>query len=138
VSPESSTQDSDHSNAHDHVHHAAGATFVDPLGSTAIEPVKDLHEDNLEPVDVLESNGVSTQGSLISLDQGSEDVPNQVDLVNTSQDVALSLVAPQNTKVTPDNADQWIEGIKVRMDKLREDVNELNARLDRFKRPVIK
>jgi hypothetical protein len=52
--------------------------------------------------------------------------------------LTLSLDGLNNTKVTPDNADQWIEEIKIRIDKLRQDVDELNARLDRFKRPIDK
>jgi len=130
VSTESTTKDLDHPGDHQEAHPSKGATFVDPLGSTTIEEGSHTHGAEVQSVAMLEgaqeSSARPAENSLLA--------PDSVDPTG----LTLSLDGLNNTKVTPDNADQWIEEIKIRIDKLRQDVDELNARLDRFKRPIDK
>ena len=134
MSSETSNKEPNHSSDSHESHHSKGATFVDPLGASAIEESVSHHPQSAD------------EQSLAMLDGARELNDHEGDVVTTSDrslttdfadpsDQVLSVEALGNTKVTPDNADQWWEEIKIRMDKLRQDVDELNARLDRFKRP---
>ena len=134
MSSETSNKEPNHSGASHESHHSKGATFVDPLGASAIEESASHHPESAD------------EHSVAMLD-GARELNDQDGDAFTSSDRSLSTVSTGpldqafsvedlgNTKVTLDNADQWLEEIKIRMDKLRQDVDELNARLDRFKRP---
>jgi hypothetical protein len=134
VSSETSNKEPNHPSASHEPHHSKGATFVDPLGESAIEESVSHHPERADEQSVAMLDGARE----INDQEGDAFTSTDRSLATVSAgplDPVLSVEELGNTKVTPDNADQWLEEIKIRMDKLRQDVDELNARLDRFKRP---
>ncbi len=114
--------------------HPVAPSFANPLGEPA-------HSDA-----VLASDGAQRQELVKTLD----DIEVVVDQIRTEildgDERALELMQQPEVlesmddaqvpvaKVALFNADKWNEEYKVRMDALRQSVDELNAKLDAFKR----
>ena len=119
---------------HHHDGHAVAPSFVNPMGVPAdMQPVQankgaNLHalektlDDITEAVDQIRTDILDGDGQAI-------------DLMKKSPESGLAIdgarLAPQ---VTVFSADKWEEEYKVRIDALRQSVDELNAKLDAFKR----
>ena len=119
---------------HHHDGHAVAPSFVNPMGVPAdMEPVQasegaHLHalektlDDITEVVDQIRTDLLDGDEHAIELMKRSPESRLAVDALNATP------------KVTVFSADKWDEEYKVRIDALRQSVDELNARLDAFKR----
>jgi hypothetical protein len=123
---------------HDHQNdgHAVPPSFANPLGEPArIPPVEasdGAHLDALAKtlVDIEEAvDQIRTD-----LLDGDERAVVLMDQPSASADTQSAALVP---KVALFNADKWSEEYKVRIDALRQSVDELNARLDAFKRQKV-
>jgi hypothetical protein len=121
-----------------HDHHEDGhpvpPSFANPLGEPA-------HSESVMPSD---------GANLHELEKTLDDIEVAVDQIRTEildgDERALELMQAPATASTEDaplqaqakvalfNVDKWNEEYKVRMDALRQSVDELNAKLDAFKR----
>ncbi len=123
---------------HDHQAdgHAVPPSFANPLGEAA-------HIEAVAP-----SNGAQ----LHALEKTLDDIEVAVDQIRTDlldgDERAIVLMHPPSASAENDevalapkvalfNADKWSEEYKVRIDALRQSVDELNARLDAFKRQKV-
>jgi len=117
-----------------HDGHALPPSFVNPMGEPA----------DMSPV--ASTKGAQLHGIEKTLDDITEVVDRirtgildgderAIELMEKSPESHLSIgVESAAPKVTVFSADKWDEEYKVRIDALRQSVDELNARLDAFKR----
>ena len=114
--------------------HALPPSFVNPMGVPAdlmpcvgakgahVEGIEKTLDDITEVVDQIRTDLLDGDEHAIELMQRSPGSRLAVDAQNATP------------KVTVFSADKWDEEYKVRIDALRQSVDELNARLDAFKR----